>query len=107
MLPFYMFACTDPRSARRISRSPAVPFLSRIPVPTKLLPKSHGINLLADNHPLTPIPSILYKNTGGRVATPNFRPLSPRPQSHYLPKSNRIISFADHHPLTLLESYRF
>ncbi len=51
--------------AKRISRSLAVPFLSRIPVPQQPSHKSHGINLFADPHPLTPVASIFYKNIGG------------------------------------------
>ena len=37
---------------KRISRSPAVLFLSRIPVPPPLSPKFHRINIFADPHPL-------------------------------------------------------
>ncbi len=67
-----MFACTElrsvhtePRRAKRISRPPALPFLSRIPVPHPLSPNSHRIISFADHHPLTPIESYRYKNVGG------------------------------------------
>ncbi len=58
MLSFRVFV-------KRIYRSPAAPWLSRFPFPP-LSPKSHGINLFADHHPLTPITSIFYKNSAGR-----------------------------------------
>jgi len=36
------------------------------PTPRHPSPKSHGINSFADPHPLNPVASILYKNSGGR-----------------------------------------
>src|SRR5216684_2392881 len=55
-----------PVFAKRISRLPAVPSLSRIPIPQPLPPKSHGIISFADPHPLNPVVSYRYKNLGGR-----------------------------------------
>ncbi len=49
---------------KRILRLPAAPSLSRILVPPPLSPKSHGVNVFADPHPLTPIASMFYKNIG-------------------------------------------
>ncbi len=49
---------------RRISRSPAVPFLSRIPVPLQPSLNSHGIISFADRHLLNYFVSCRYKNTG-------------------------------------------
>ena len=64
MLPFPVFA-------KRIPRSPAVLFLSRIPVPQPLSPKFHGINIFADPHPLTRVASIFYKNMAGALLQPH------------------------------------
>src|SRR5712692_3560640 len=59
MLPFRVFA-------KRISRLPSVPSLSRTPIPPSLSPNSPGIISFADPHPLTTIESYRYKNIGGR-----------------------------------------
>jgi hypothetical protein len=69
-------------------------------------PNSFPHNLLSDPHPLTPVPSIFYKNMGGEGAPPTFRCLSPflNPPS---PNSHGIISFADTHPLNSVVSYRY
>jgi hypothetical protein len=72
--------------AKRISRSPAVPSPSRIPIPPPLSPNSHGINPFADPHPLNPVASILYKNIGGQGAS-TFHSSS---RIFYLPKSFTI-----------------
>jgi hypothetical protein len=92
MLQFRVFAHTEPRRAERISRSPALPFLSRIPAPRPLpvqgdvdrrfrpcrkgSPNFNRINIFADLHFLTPIESIFYKNIGegGCHVTSTFRP---------------------------------
>ncbi len=50
---------------KRIYRSFAAPSLRRFPFPP-LSPKSHGINLFADPHPLTLLESYLFKNCAGR-----------------------------------------
>src|SRR6267143_3825869 len=63
MLPFPVFA-------KRIPRSPAVPFLSRMPVPQPLSPKFHGISIFADSHPLTRVASIFYRNMAGALLHP-------------------------------------
>jgi hypothetical protein len=63
---------------KRIARSPAVPSPSRIPILPPLSPKSHGINFFADPHPLTPVASIFYKNSGWQGAPPPI-PRPPRP----------------------------
>jgi hypothetical protein len=47
--------------AKRISRLPADPSPSRIPIPPPLSPKSHRINLFADLRPLNPVVSYRYK----------------------------------------------
>jgi len=65
MLYFGVFVQTEPQSAKRISRPPTVPFLSRIPARPRLITNSHEINSFADPHPLTLFTSILYKNIGG------------------------------------------
>jgi hypothetical protein len=59
-----------PVFAKRLSPLPALPSPSRIPVPPSFSSKFHGINLLADPHPLTPVSSIFYRNTGGGPASP-------------------------------------
>ena len=57
--------------AKRIAGSPAVPFLSRMPVPQPLSPKFHGISIFADPHPLTRVASIFYKNMAGALLQPH------------------------------------
>jgi hypothetical protein len=61
--------------AKRISRLPAVPSPSRIPIPPPLSPNSHRINLFADPHPLNSAVSYRYGITGGR-ATVSLRPFN-------------------------------
>src|SRR5713226_6598796 len=59
------------------------------PTPRPPSPKSHGINVFADPHPLTPVASILYKNIGGQGSS-TFQ--SPSPIS-YPPHSTLAIPF--------------
>src|SRR5713101_291214 len=49
---------------QRISRSRAVPSLSRFPVPPALFSNSHGIISFADPHHLNSVASYRYKNIG-------------------------------------------
>jgi hypothetical protein len=67
--------------AKRIFRSPAAPFLSRIPVPPPLSSKPQGIISFADPHHLTPIESYRSKNIEGRghsrQSNPQIRSLDP------------------------------
>src|SRR5713226_10254173 len=80
MLFFRVFVDIQPR------RSPDS-FLGLTPIPFPLSPNSHGINILADPHPLTPIASIFYKNMGGggpQLSNPHTQfptPYSPVPLS--------------------------
>ena len=59
----------------------AFPALRTVPLP-HYLPNSFPLNPFADPHPLTPVASILYKNTGGgpqliHPHSPFSAPLSP------------------------------
>src|SRR6266851_4279412 len=72
MLSFHMFVATPPRRALTSFPGPN-------PTPRPPTRNSHGINLFADPHPLTPVASIFYKNIGGRgrlqltpLGTPKF-----------------------------------
>ncbi len=79
MLQFRVFA-------KRISRLIGVPSPRRIPIPPSLSPNSHGINVFADNHPLTTIESYRYKNIGGRGRRSDVQTFR-RADAPYLPKS--------------------
>src|SRR5258708_18684100 len=63
MLSFHMFVATPPRLALTSFPGPT-------PTPRPPTPNSHGINLFADPHPLTPVASIFYKNIGWQGARP-------------------------------------
>src|SRR5713226_1343862 len=72
MLSFHMFVATPPRRALTSFPGPT-------PTPRPPTRNSHGINLFADPHALTPVASIFYKNIGGRgrlqltpLGTPKF-----------------------------------
>jgi hypothetical protein len=59
--------------AKRNSRSPAVRFLSRIPITQPLSTKSYAIISFADPHDLTCIVSDRYKNRGWALRLFNFQ----------------------------------
>src|SRR6266481_5339629 len=72
--------------ARRSSRSAAVPFLSRIPVPQLFFPKFHRLISFAHAHLLNVVPSYRYKRIGGwgfHFAITSPYSLSPFFPSHY------------------------
>ena len=71
----------------RISRAPAVPSLSRIPVPSPLSSNSYGIISFADPHHLNSVASYRYKNIGGWV-TSNLLSLSLLFHLPYTPPSS-------------------
>src|SRR5260370_15467186 len=54
------------RSFCVLHRSPRVAFAFSGRIPLTFSAKSFCLNLFADPHPLNPVPSILYKNIGGR-----------------------------------------
>ncbi len=115
MLLFRVFAKLHPR------RSPnSFPALTPIPCPLLVLPapsisgsvaegspKSHGLNVFADPHPLTPVASIFYKNIGGRGRRSDVQTFR-RADVPYPPKSFSCTTYKkpgvggspDHYPLS-------
>src|SRR5712664_2138346 len=59
-----------PVFAKLHSRPSLDSFSRPTPTPRHPSPKSHGIKSFADPHPLNPVASILYKNSGGKGVPP-------------------------------------
>src|SRR5216683_4211656 len=74
MLQFIVLAVAHPR---RPPRSGNVQTCRHSNVSTSLRPNSHGINIFANPHPLTPVASIFYKNIGGKGASAFQSPICP------------------------------
>src|SRR6266446_3272555 len=69
------------------------------PTRRPLSPKSHGIKIFADPHPLTSIASIFYKNIEGEGASPSAVTANPQSLTSLLatdPISPNFKSFACH-----------
>src|SRR6266478_2503238 len=67
MLQFCVFAVRHSRQSRN--------FLGLTPASLRQSPNSHGINLFAGHHPLTPVLSIFYENIRGGGASITTAPV--------------------------------
>jgi len=73
MLPWLVIDRHQPRALPLPALLLNVQTCQRSHVLTSFAPNSFPLNLFADPHPLTPVPSIFYENSGGAGGTSTFR----------------------------------